>query len=533
MNIVFAINKSYKDILSVLLLSILENNKQEFIHFYILTTDFNEEDKKNYDFLHKLYKNFEISFLKPDADRFKDLKLNIDYISIETYYRYLIAELLPTEDRALYLDADMVVNGSLSELYHTELGDNYIAGVRDAYIMHEKYLPDESFKPDDLYINAGMLLCNLSKMREDKLADKLLENTIKYFDKIKYQDQDIINITCKGKIKEVDCIYNFTSYNTKIDKRKIKQAVIIHYTGKLKAWDKESKNKLNYIWKNYEKKVKGLKNINIFICYHKLPIYPHNDILVPLHVGKGLVKDDFGIIGDNTEDNISEKNPYYCELTAMYWIWKNIKTDVVGLFHYRRYLNFKNNEGKFYTINDSFFDKFGLNHDTISEMLSNFDLLVPKKVHLDESLYDYYSKAHVISDLDLVLDVIKKKYPNMKELAENTLKTSFDFYPANMLVCKKKIFDEYSEWLFSILFEVEKIIQADVLQRDNYQQRVYGFLSERLMAVFIATHPNLKIKELPLLYKEEDIKKWRKYRYKQIKRKILTFLGLGKEKWKK
>ena len=248
MNIVFAINKSYKDILSVLLLSILENNKQEFIHFYILTTDFNEEDKKNYDFLHKLYKNFEISFLKPDADRFKDLKLNIDYISIETYYRYLIAELLPTEDRALYLDADMVVNGSLSELYHTDLGDNYIAGVRDAYIMHEKYLPDESFKPDDLYINAGMLLCNLSKMREDKLADKLLENTIKYFDKIKYQDQDIINITCKGKIKEVDCIYNFTSYNTKIDKRKIKQAVVIHYTGKLKAWDKESKNKLNYIW---------------------------------------------------------------------------------------------------------------------------------------------------------------------------------------------------------------------------------------------------------------------------------------------
>ena len=73
MNIVFAINKSYKDILSVLLLSILENNSQEFIHFYILNTDFDEKDKKSYDFLHKSYNNFEISFLKPDASRFRNL----------------------------------------------------------------------------------------------------------------------------------------------------------------------------------------------------------------------------------------------------------------------------------------------------------------------------------------------------------------------------------------------------------------------------------------------------------------------------
>ena len=262
MNIVFCINKSYIDILSVVLLSILENNRQDFIHFYILTTDFSEEDKKNYDFLHNSYENFDISFIVPDKERFKDLQLNIDYISIETYYRYLIAEILPHEDKALYLDADIIVNGSLSELYHIDLKDNYIAGVKDAYIAHTKYLPCE-LTAYDLYINAGVLLCNLNKMREDKLADKLLENTIKYFDKIKYQDQDIINITCRGKIKEVDCIYNFTSQNVKEDKNKIKKAVIIHYTGKLKAWDKSSWNRLKYVWWNYKKIELQLQHKNL------------------------------------------------------------------------------------------------------------------------------------------------------------------------------------------------------------------------------------------------------------------------------
>jgi len=255
MNIVFAINKSYKNILSVLLFSILKNNPQEFIHFYILTTDFDDEDKKNFDFLKKSFSNFDITYLEPDITRFKHLKTNIDYITIETYYRYLIAELLPNEDRALYLDADMIVDGSLAELYNTDLAGYYLAGVRDAFIKHAKYLPNSSFKPDDLYINAGMLLCNLELMRQDDLAQKLISNTIQYFNKISYQDQDIINITCKDKIKEVSCIYNFASHNIKTDKDKIKQAIIIHYTGKVKAWNKDSKNKLNYIWIKYKKMV--------------------------------------------------------------------------------------------------------------------------------------------------------------------------------------------------------------------------------------------------------------------------------------
>ena len=103
-------------------------------------------------------------------------KMKLSYIkNLTPYYRLLIPKVLPQYvDKAFYLDADMVVNGSLSELYHTELGDNYIAGVRDAYISHIGYLPNDNFHKGDLYINAGMLLCNLNKIRQDNLAEKFI-----------------------------------------------------------------------------------------------------------------------------------------------------------------------------------------------------------------------------------------------------------------------------------------------------------------------------------------------------------------------
>ncbi|MDD4699415.1 MAG: DUF4422 domain-containing protein, partial [Oscillospiraceae bacterium] len=115
---------------------------------------------------------------------------------------------------------------------------------------------------------------------------------------------------------------------------------------------------------------------------------------------------------------------------------------------------------------------------------------------------------------------------------ENELKNNSQMFIGNVLIASKPTFDAYAEWLFSILFEVEKQIQSEVLQRDVYQQRVYGFLAERLMGVFIATHNDLKVKQLPMIFVEEDKKKYRKYKFKRLKRKILTAIGLGKKEWK-
>lgn len=272
--------------------------------------------------------------------------------------------------------------------------------------------------------------------------------------------------------------------------------------------------------------------IEVYSCHHKPYQNVKSNIIMPIHVGKSLSDQDLGFQGDNRGDNISEKNPYFCELTATYWVWKNATADIVGLFHYRRFLNFMNNETKVHELSADFAQKYGITADNIQNTLKEYDMLLPRKTKKTKiSVYDYYCREHIGADMDLVLEIIKQKYPADYDVAERELKNNSQMYVGNMLIATKEVFDQYASFLFSILFEVEKRIQPAVLARDAYQQRVYGFLAERLTGVFVATHPDLKVKELPMLFVEEDIKKYRKYRFRQLRRKILTAIGLGKKEW--
>lgn len=250
MNIIFAVNDSYVGPLSAALVSILENNSTA-LNFYILSNDFSEDSKQKLLRIAEHYPHCRISYLQVDPTLFQNLQLNIDYISLETYYRYIIADLLYKEDKALYLDADLVVNGSLEELWDTKLEDSYCAGAKDLYIEEVNYKPQIGFQKDDLYINAGVLLLNLKQIRKDKTVAKLFENTVALADKIAYQDQDIINITFKGRIKELPGIYNFASANVKKEKSLRKKAVIIHYTGQGKPWNRKCGHQMRNLWLKY------------------------------------------------------------------------------------------------------------------------------------------------------------------------------------------------------------------------------------------------------------------------------------------
>ena len=251
MNIFFAVNDSYVDQLLVSIISVLKNNQNIKINFYVLSSDFSKESKLKIDNIRIRYDNWEIQYIVPDVNIFSSFKLNIEYITIETYFRYLIADLVPNLDKCLYLDADLVVNGSLKDLYNTEIEEYYCAGVRDLYIDEINYKNKINFNHTDLYINAGVLLMNLSKIRQDNIVLKLIDNTTFLKDKILFQDQDIINITFKGNIKEIDSIYNFTSSNVKYEKYKRQNAIVIHFTGAQKPWHIGCKHKLKHIWEKY------------------------------------------------------------------------------------------------------------------------------------------------------------------------------------------------------------------------------------------------------------------------------------------
>lgn len=277
-------------------------------------------------------------------------------------------------------------------------------------------------------------------------------------------------------------------------------------------------------------------DIKIFACYHKAAQGIHSDIIQPLHVGKALSTTDLGFPGDDTGDNISAKNLHYCELTATYWIWKNVQADVVGLFHYRRLLNLSNAHTKVHKTDAASLAAHGLTAENITSLLSRYHALLPHECSFDETIYEQYLRAHVASDIDTALSVIDEKYPHMSRVADAVIRNGSRMYGTNMLVAPKPLFDEYASWLFDILFEVERRVHASVPGRDAYQQRIYGFLSERLMGVFVTYKQQvdgLKFMTFPALCIEEDEGKWNRYRFHFHRRRLLAALGLGKKRWQR
>ena len=249
MNVAFCINDAYADKIAVVMTSLMINHPQVQFDFYIFSSDLTQKTICMLNKLRLEFKKFTIYPVFVNSDLFKDLKLNIDYISVETYYRYIIADLLPNVDKILYLDGDLVINGDITAFYNIDLENNYLAGVPDMWAEHCGYREKMHF---DTYINAGVLLMNLKQLRRDNLAQVLINKTVELWETIKFQDQDILNIVCKNKIKIVDSIYNFASANIKFEKSNIKYAKIIHYTGQKKPW-KSKKVRLKSIWQKYAK----------------------------------------------------------------------------------------------------------------------------------------------------------------------------------------------------------------------------------------------------------------------------------------
>ena len=175
---------------------------------------------------------------------------------------------------------------------------------------------------------------------------------------------------------------------------------------------------------------------------------------------------------DNTGDNISSKNKNYCELTALYWIWKNSNDDIVGLEHYRRMF-----------LNDNIGEIGLLNEDEILFILNNYDIIVPTLFNnKTRTVYQHYVEDHKKRDIELAQNIINSKYPEYNSSFNQVMNSKYE-YGFNMMITRKDILDEYSQWLFDILFDLENKI--DISKYDEYQKRIYGFLSERLFNVWL------------------------------------------------
>lgn len=221
------------------------------------------------------------------------------------------------------------------------------------------------------------------------------------------------------------------------------------------------------------------RHILIGIISHKNIELPNDDVYLPIEVGSSNRSEHFYENRDDQGINISDKNSSYCELTGFYYVYKNLDADIIGFVHYRRFFM---KDGIFVSKKM----KNILSGKEIDEKLQEYDFILPKKRHyFIESNYDHYCHAHKKEALDKTGEIIQRKYPDYYPSFQKHMKETSGHY-FNMFIAKKENVQGYLDWVFDILFELEK--EIDITQYNGYDKRVFGFISERLLDVYITAN---------------------------------------------
>ena len=201
----------------------------------------------------------------------------------------------------------------------------------------------------------------------------------------------------------------------------------------------------------------------IIIATHTPYWIPEDPMYLPVQMGHAI-HPGIGYIGDDTGENISERNGNFCELTGLYWAAKNLDSDYIGIVHYR-------------------------------------NVVLPKERHyFIETNYTQYIHAHHEQDLRVTRAIIERKCPEYLP-AYDTYMSKTHGHHFNMFVMKKELLQHYCTWLFDILFELEK--ELDISSYSTNDKRVFGFVSERLLDAWLITN-NIAYEELDVVYMESQ-----------------------------
>ena len=249
-------------------------------------------------------------------------------------------------------------------------------------------------------------------------------------------------------------------------------------------------------------------DIKIIIAAHKAYRFPTDPVYFPVHAGKALHPElDLGLPGDDTGENISQKNPNYCELTCLYWAYQNLQAEYVGLAHYRRHFACPGLGNKWQRV---------LTKKQLERLLEKAPVVLPKKRnYYIETNYQQYIHAHHQEDLEQTQNILRQYYPAYLPAYEKTM-ASTKGHRFNMFVMRQDLFQGYCDWLFDILFKLEK--RLDISGYSPYDARVFGFVAERLLDVWLGTN-KIPYIEVPVCNMENQ--HWGKKILDFLKRKYL------------
>ncbi|WP_289147632.1 DUF4422 domain-containing protein [uncultured Megamonas sp.] len=271
------------------------------------------------------------------------------------------------------------------------------------------------------------------------------------------------------------------------------------------------------------------KDIKIFVS-HRIDLDSEiidNPLYVPVRCGAVFDKrKNTTLLGDNTGDNISEKRESFCEFTVLYWAWKNTNADYYGLCHYRRYISFsskrymkKDNACGFIVekdLNKNSINKYKLLENEMRKQIENYDLIITPEENVEQAWDGNYKSVYNLCEnrvrdfdmkgVDELIKIINEKYPIYSEATKAYFKGKYaKFY--NCFVMKNTIFNSFCEFLFGVLFELEK--KLDSKNYNIWKQRMPGFMGEHLFGIFclyLKQQKNLKIKVNDLVFFENTEK---------------------------
>ena len=305
-HIVYATDDNFAEILGVSLVSLYENSKDvDDIIVYVLDSGISDENIEKLKSLPQKYGRSDLSFIKAtDISKELSMSVNLDRGSLSQYARLFVSSVLPAElDRVLYLDCDIIINKSISELWNLGIKGKTIAALKDAF--SKQYRKNIDLDPDDIMFNSGVMLIDLDKWRRENVESKLLEFIRKKNGKIQQGDQGALNailsketFCLEPRFNSVTIFYDF-SYEEMMVYRKpvdfypreeielaVREPSIIHYTTSFlskRPWYEGCEHRYVAEWFKYkdispwsdkplwtEKKKNGIKGLYVSLC-NKMP----------------------------------------------------------------------------------------------------------------------------------------------------------------------------------------------------------------------------------------------------------------------
>lgn len=239
-------------------------------------------------------------------------------------------------------------------------------------------------------------------------------------------------------------------------------------------------------------------SIKVIVATHKSYRMPKEKMYLPVQVGAAKSADsagsesDIGYTKDNTGDNISSLNPTFCELTGLYWAWKNLDVEYLGLAHYRRHFVLSKKGDKWENV---------LTAKQARKIFSTADIILPqKRKYVVETNYSHYINAHHKEPLDMAIKIIREQFPEYEDACHKIMKRS-SMHLFNMFIMKKDKVDDYCEWLFDVLNKLAQSINID--SYSAFEARVFGRISEFLLDIWIEKN-NYNYHELPVQFMERQ-----------------------------